>query len=209
MTPAPVPGPDEAPALAPEEALRAEIYGLLAHVFAAAPSAAVLEAVAGASADLGAPGEPLHEAWRALRRAAGAADAAALEVEHAELFVGTGRAKVSIYASHYLSETWKEHTLVGLRDELDGLGLARQAGVTQPEDHLSALLEVMRHLAQRGTGEAALAHQQRFFERYIGPWLEQFGAALAQVGGTPFYGAAAEMLLAFGDLERQAFRLAE
>jgi len=196
-------------ALAPEEALRAEIYGLLAHVFAAGPPRQLLGSVAGSNVELGAPGDALGDAWQALRQAATAADAAALEVEHAELFVGTGRARVSIYASHYLSESWKEHTLVGLRDELAGLGLVRQPGVTQPEDHLAALLDVMRHLAERGAGDAEIDVQRRFFNRYLDPWFERFGVEVAAAGEGAFYGAAAKMLMAFCAMERQAFGFAE
>lgn len=200
-------GPDQAAPPAPEDTMRAEIYGLLAHVFAAGPSAALLAAVAGVAAELDAPGTVLGEAWRGFRQAAGAADPAALEVEHADLFVGTGRARVSIYASHYLSETWKEHTLVDLRDQLRGLGLARQPGVTQPEDHLAALLDVMRHLAERGDGEAAIDAQRRFFERYLGPWYGRFGAAVEAAGDGCFYCAATRFLVAFCAIEQQAFSL--
>jgi TorA maturation chaperone TorD len=194
-------------ALAPEDALRAELYGLLAHIFAAGPREEVLRSVAASPVEIGADGDPLCNAWRDLKAAAGAADAAALEVEHAELFVGTGRARVSIYASHYLSDTWKEHTLVELRDELQSLGLGRQAGVSQPEDHLAALLDVMHHLARRGDAARELAAQRRFFERYLGPWFMRFGAEIENVVDASFYCAAAKMLVAFCDVEQQAFKL--
>lgn len=203
-TPASVAG-DEA--LAPEDALRGELYGLLAHLFAAGPRDETLRAVAASPVELGAAGDALGNAWRTLKAVAAASDAGLLEVEHAETFVGTGRARVSIYASHYLSDTWKEHTLVELRDELQALGLGRQPGVTQPEDHLAALLEVMRHLARRGDGANALAAQRRFFERYLGPWFTRFGEEVESVADAPFYRAAAKMLVAFCNVEQQAFRL--
>ena len=193
--------------LAPEDALRAELYGLLAHIFAAGPREEVLRSVAASPVEIGADGDLLCNAWRDLRTAAGAADAAALEVEHAELFVGTGRARVSVYASHYLSDTWKEHTLVELRDELQSLGLGRQAGVTQPEDHLAALLDVMHHLARRGDGAGEVAAQRRFFERYLGTWLTRFGADIEKVADASFYRAATKMLVAFCEVEQQAFTL--
>jgi TorA maturation chaperone TorD len=193
--------------LAPEDALRAELYGLLAHLFAAGPGADLLKSVAASPVEFGAEGDLLGSAWRGLKAASGAADAAALEVEHAELFVGTGKARVSIYASHYLSDTWKEHTLVELRDELQALGLGRQAGVTQPEDHLAALLDVMRHLAGRGDDPESLVVQQRFFERYLGPWFLRFGADVESVADALFYRAAAKMLMAFCEVEQHAFAL--
>jgi TorA maturation chaperone TorD len=199
--------PDSNAMLAPEDALRAELYGLLAHLFAAGPGDGLLKSVAASPVELGAEGDLLGSAWRGLKAAAGAADASSLEVEHAELFVGTGKARVSIYASHYLSDTWKEHTLVELRDELQALGLARQAGVTQPEDHLAALLDVMRHLAMRGDGGHGVDAQRRFFERYLGPWYMRFGADVGSVSEAVFYCAAAQMLVAFCDVEQQAFKL--
>jgi TorA maturation chaperone TorD len=198
---------DGSATLAPEDALRAELYGLLAHLFAAGPGDDLLKSVAASPVELGAEGELLGSAWRSLKAAAGTADVAALEVEHAELFVGTGKARVSIYASHYLSDTWKEHNLVELRDELQVLGLGRQAGVTQPEDHLAALLDVMRHLAVRGDDVHGLDAQRRFFERYLGPWFMRFGADVESVSDAEFYRVAAKMLVAFCELEQQAFRL--
>ena len=204
---------DGAPAsgmpLAPEEALRAELYGVLAHLFASGPEAQFLRSLAASDAELGDAAAPLGAAWRSLKSAADAADASRVALEHAELFVGTGRAPVSIYASHYLTETWKEHTLVELRDQLQALGLARAGGVSQPEDHMAALLEVMRHLALRGDDNDALAVQAGFFERYLGPWGERFCGAIEGNAAAEFYCAAAKMLQAFFVVEQHGFSLQE
>jgi hypothetical protein len=116
------------PTLPPEEAARADLYGVLARLFATGPDVAVLAAIAAAQADFGAD-SALAIAWADLQAAAREGDAAAASLEHAETFVGTGRAPVSIYASHSLSDQWKEMTVVELRDRLPLLGLARHVGV--------------------------------------------------------------------------------
>ena len=117
---------------APEDSARADIYALLARLLYAGPDAAVLAAIAAAD-HLAAQSEtPFPLAWRDLQRASVVADAVAVADEYTRLFVGVGRAPVSIYASHYLTENFKELTLVHLRQELDRLGLARRARLLSP-----------------------------------------------------------------------------
>ncbi len=194
------------PTLPPEEAARADLYGVLARLFATGPDVAVLAAIAAAQADFGAD-SALAIAWADLQAAAREGDAAAASLEHAETFVGTGRAPVSIYASHYLSDQWKEMTVVELRDRLPLLGLARQVGVSQPEDHLAALLEVMCHLVRRGNDVEGMASQREFFERYLGPWFEKFCRTVDAQRTLYFYRTAASMLKAFLDIEAEGFKL--
>ena len=192
--------------LPPEEAVRADLYALLARLFAAGPDAAILAGIAGPAAPFGDSGA-LARAWAGLQVSAGAVDSDSAMLEHAETFVGTGRAPISIYASHYLSEQWKEMTVVELRDRLPLLGLARQAGVSQPEDHLAALLEVMCHLVRRGDDADAMAIQRDFFERYLGSWYQQFCATVLARQSPRFYCAAASVLEAFLAIEAEAFSL--
>ncbi len=192
--------------LPPEEAVRADLYALLARLFAAGPDAGLLTTIAGSPAPFGDAGL-LAQAWSALQASAAAVDADAVMLEHAETFVGTGRAPISIYASHYLSEHWKEMTVVELRDRLPQLGLGRQPGVSQPEDHLAALLEVMCHLVRRGNDADSMALQRDFFDRYLGPWYRRFCAEMKARGALHFYCAAASMLEAFLMIESEAFSL--
>ena len=194
------------PTLPPEEAARADLYALLARLFATGPDQAVLSAIAGSQADFGAD-SALGQAWSGMKAVARCGDAAAASLEHAEIFVGTGRAPVSIYASHYLSDQWKEMTVVELRDRLPQLGLARQAGVSQPEDHLAALLEVMCYLVRRGNDAAGMTAQREFFERYLGPWFARFCAEVDKQKGLNFYCAATSMLQVFLAIEAEGFSL--
>lgn len=191
-------------ALAAEDRVRADGYALLARLFTAGPDEAWLAAMR--QLGRGVDG-PFGEALRGLAAAAAGIDAETAAIEHAELFVGTGRAPVSIYASHYLTDNWKELTLVDLRERLPALGLARQAGVSQPEDHLAALLEVMRHLVLRGSDDASLAMQQAFFGDYLALWAGRFGDAVEAHGGSRFYCTAARLLQVFCAIEADAFGL--
>src|SRR4051794_6536611 len=76
---------------------RAREYALLARLLAEAPDAALLARLA----RLGGDDTPLGTAHRVLADAASLTDAASLEREHFELFVGVGRGELVPYASFY------------------------------------------------------------------------------------------------------------
>ena len=194
-------------AMSPEDVARGELYAFLGRIFCAGPDAALLNSLAGSSVRYGGDATALGRAWAALAAAADSASVEEFAIEHAQLFVGTGQAPVSIYASHYLLASSKEHTLVGLRDALPELGLARLPSVTQPEDHLGALLEVMRHLVRRGDGEGALAVQRTFFNRYLGPVYARFCDVVEAYPEARFYRIAASLLRVFMRLEDEGFAL--
>lgn len=188
---------------APEDAVRADIYALLARLFYAGPDAAVLQAIVAADGVTAEPSAPLSTAWRGLQTAAAAADPSETTDEYNRLFVGIGKAPVSIYASHYLTENYKELTLVHLRDELDRLGLARKPEAVEPEDHLAGLLDVMRHLVQRGEGD--FAAQAAFFNSYLKPWHVVFCTAIEASGAPPLYQALSRILRCFFEIEVEYF----
>src|SRR5262245_63622636 len=89
----------------PEEQARAGYYALLARLYYAGPDAELLAAIGGAE-DAVATGEQsaLTSTWSALAAAAKAMDAEAAQDEYERLFVGTGKAEVTPYATFYLAE---------------------------------------------------------------------------------------------------------
>lgn len=188
--------------LAPEDAARADFYALLARLWHSGPDVALLGAIAGAD-EIVAEGEQaaLAEAWRQLKAAAAATDAEAARIEHETLLVGTGKAAVTPYASHYLAETGRERVLVALRDDLSELGLAREQGSHEPEDHFAALCEVMRHLIASGSSDAALQRQKKFFTRYMHPAYNPLTDQVMASTKTSFYGYVARFTKAFCDTE--------
>ena len=190
--------------LPPEEAARANFYGLLARLFYAPPDGALLEAIAGAG-DMDAEDGGIAEAWQDLARAAAGADAEAIREEYENTFVGTGKAPVTLYTSAYTIRYSNEVPLVGLRGALSELGLARREGVHEPEDHIAALCETMRHLVAEQKRD--LHEQARFFRRWIAPAVEPLCNAIEKHQGSDFYRHVGRFAKAFFDLEQSSFEM--
>jgi TorA maturation chaperone TorD len=197
------------PTWSDEDRARAEHYALIARLFHAAPDAALLAALAQAGHMLGAADGALPRAWAALGAAAQAMPLQAVADEFDALFVAVGKPDVMCNGSWYLTGFLQEEPLAELRDDLAELGLGRRPGVTETEDHIAALAEVMRHLVLTGPDEAGLARQQRFFSRHLAPWYAQFAGALATAPVADFYAKVGGVLAAFMDIEREAFDMLE
>jgi len=191
-----------------EDEARAGYYALLARLYYAGPDAALLDTIAGAE-EIVAGGEQtgLASAWRALALAARAMDAEAACLEYDDIFVGTGKAEVTPYATYYLADTGREKLLVRLKNELAGLGLAKADSAREPEDHVAGLFEVMRHLISQGSGDAALQKQQEFFGRYIEPFSSRFCNAISASNRASFYKYVAEFSRAFLAVEAEALKV--
>ena len=190
----------------PEDRARAGYYALLARLFYSGPDVQLLEAIAG-SGEMVADGGPLAGPWRALAAAARAMDAEAARLEYDEVFVGTGKAEVTPYASFYLTETGREKILVRLRQDLASLGLGRSDEALEPEDHFAALFEVMRHLISEGSTDAALQKQQQFFSRYIERSFAGFCAAISESGKANFFKAVGAFAQAFLVVETEGLKV--
>lgn len=190
-----------------EDQARAGYYALLARLFYAGPDAGLLAAIADATLVSGGEQTALAGAWSALAFAARAIDAEAARLEYDQLFVGTGKAEVTPYASFYLTETGREKILVGLRDELGSLGLQRAERVLEPEDHLAALFDTMRHLISMGSDDVALQKQQRFFVRYLAGAYRAFCDAISASEKSSFYKHVARFAEAFLVVEHEAFKV--
>jgi TorA maturation chaperone TorD len=189
------------PTLPPEEAARANIYGLLARLFYSPPDAALLRAIAAADAE--ADEGDIAVAWQGLALAAAEADPEKVTEEYETVFVGTGKAPITLYASAYLIRYSNEAPLAELRGQLDTLGLSRRSNVHEPEDHIAALCEVMRHLVS----ERELTEQKQFFERWIWPTVQPLCAAISKSEKTEFYKAPADLLLKLCTVEHMAFEM--
>lgn len=191
--------------VAEEELARAGYYALLARLFYSGPDAALLASMAGAD-KLGGEGQSeLAQAWQALAAAAGAAEADAAALEYDEVFVGTGKAEVTPYATHYLAETGREKMLVRLKSDLAAMGLAKAGGAPEPEDHIASLCEVMRHLISQGQSDAA--SQKIFFERYLAPSYPRFCNAVTACKKAHFYKHVSKFALAFFVVETEVLKM--
>ena len=189
---------------APEEQARANFYALLARLFYAPPDEGLLNALAGTD-ELDAEDESLAARWRELIAAAAVTEPEALRWEYDAAFVGTGKAPVTLYATAYSLRYTNETPLAALRGDLAALGLARREAAGEPEDHIAALCDVMRHLIS--VQQRPLAEQQRFFDRWIRPNYEPLCAAIEASDHTSFYRVVGRMAKAFFSLEQSSFEM--
>ena len=203
--------------LVQEEQARADMYSLIARLLLAPPDDALLASLADASdrdsagaTDAADSGQPLGRAWLALSLAARTTPGAAVRDEFAELFVSTSIPTINPYGSLYLAGFLHEKPLAALRTDLAGLGLARRSGALETEDHLGALCETMRRmiLGSEGAPRQPLARQQAFFEVHIATWSGACLDHLRQADGACFYASVASFIVAYFDIERDAFEVA-
>jgi TorA maturation chaperone TorD len=192
----------EAPA--PEDAARANFYALLARLFYAPPDRELLASLA-AAGEIAAEDRtsPLAQAWKALTAAAAAADPEAAREEYEAVFVGTGKAEVTLYTGAYATRGPSHNLLVALRDFLAARRLERRSAVHEPEDHVAAVCDVMRHLVTRGDDAA----QREFFEKFLWPVANPLCDAIARSGRVLFYRHVARFAHAFAALEHSAFKM--
>jgi TorA maturation chaperone TorD len=188
----------------PEDEARANLYGLIARLFHAAPDSQLISQLLGAPRIEG-EGE-LGASWREMIEACRTAFPAALESEHTELFVGTGKSLVTPYLSYYVRRHSNDNPLVELRAQLGRWGIARREGVAEYEDHISGVCETMRFVIavqQRNPEE-----QQVFFERFVYPGAAAFCDALSALNQARFYRLVARFARAFFEIEKSAFEIA-
>ena len=194
-----------APVLSDEDRARAEHYAVLSRLFASAPDADFLHRLPTLAATWGSSGSALGQAWLMLGDAARGIDAEQLEDEYTRLFLTIGRPDVMLFGSFYMAGFLMEGPVVELRADLAELGLGRRFGVTESEDHIAALCDVMRHLIVTGPDAAGLGRQQLFFTRHIAPWFEALCDALERAPDARFYPRTAALVRAFFEIERLAF----
>ncbi len=189
-----------------EETARSELYGLLAALYYAAPTPDLLAQLRVAVTDAPAAGGVLEEPWRALVGAARAQDDVSLSAEYDALFGGIGKPEVYLYGSHYLSGFLNEKPLAALRTDLLRLGLARDDAMSETEDHLACLCEVMRYLiAGDDVALANLTQQREFFATHLQPWVVTLCDTLQAHPKARFYAALADLTRAFMSVEAQGF----
>ncbi|EHJ94787.1 TorD/DmsD family molecular chaperone [Vreelandella boliviensis] len=180
---------DALPTLKEADALRADIYRLLATLLRQAPDTELLDWLADLAIEQ--DGSRLAECWQALAIAAQNANVEQLQRAHFRLLVGVIQGEVVPYASWYRNGELMEAALVALRRDLKVLGFVRSEHTRDPEDHLAALCEVMAMLI-----DAESAEQGYFFDQHLAPWAASCFADLGQVD-TAFYAALGQLGSAF------------
>lgn len=189
-----------------EETARAEVYGLLAALFYAAPSAELYGKLRVAVTEAPAAGALLESPWGEL--VASARDHSLVDInrEYDALFGGVGKPEVYLFGSHYLSGFLNEKPLALLRTDLLALGLARDEAMPETEDHVAYLCEVMRYLiAGDDVAVANLTRQREFFMRHLQPWANALCEAISAHPKADFYRSLAAFTQVFLSVEAQGF----
>ncbi len=196
--------------VSPEDHGRANFYALISRLLAAAPDQALLAAIAGsqplATDDNGAA---LPVAWSKLIAASTAMDEDAASDEYEKLFIGVGKAPVNLHASHHLTGFMMEQPLADVRGTLATLGFARVETQTMVEDHLAALMEVMRLLIVGGDGvqPSSVSVRRQFFVAHVEPSFELCCTAIEKSPLANFYTVVAQFMRSFLQVERDAFAI--
>lgn len=199
--------PDEA---MDDELARAEVYGLLAALFQAAPSPELYAQLQVAVTQAPVAGGFLEHSFSELVAASRRLPLDAVRAEYAALFEAIGRPEVFLYASYFVAGALNEKPLVVLRDALRALGIERDPMILETEDHIACLCEVMRYLiAGDEIALGSLSTQKHFFDTQLRPWADDLWDALEVHPKSDFYRALAAFARDFFSVEAQAFDMLE
>ena len=194
------------PKVAPEDADRAVLYGFLGKMMQSAPSEADLQTVRGLAGDQSLLGRALDR----LSETAVDETVQSLDEAYQELFIGIGRGEFMPFGSYYLTGFLHERPLAELRASMAELGIERADGVSEPEDHIAALMQMMEGLILGHFGEpAAIGEQRAFFSKHIGSWAGHFFKDLSSTRTNAFYAALGVLGDQFLSIEAEAFDMSE
>lgn len=192
--------------LTEEDALRAQLYDLLAVLLRKPPSQEYLSRIATLQGDETALGRGID----ALTRLAQASSPEKVDSEFHRLFIGLGRGELLPFASYYITGFLNEKPLAKLRGDMAELGMVRDASAYEPEDNIGSLCEMMAGMIVGRFGAAVpLERQKDFFFTHLAPWAEHFFTDLEGAESSVFYAPVGSVGAAFIQIEREAFRMAE
>ncbi len=201
VSPAAVP---DAEVMNEEQQYRAAAYSLLAALLRKAPDQAMLDHLSALSDSCESEGDDLMLAMSTLALSAKHHNPTVIDDEFHELFIGLGKGEVVPYGSWYLTGFLLEKPLSDLRADLKRLGFERNEEVSEPEDHVAALCEVISMMIDDATGFSV---QNRFFQTHMSNWLERFFDDLALANSAVFYKSVARFGAAFIAFEKQYFSM--
>lgn len=182
-----------------EQQCRVGAYGMLAQLLRTPPDQQTLSQISGL-AELPSKTDELALAMSMLGLSATTSRSETIDDEFHDLFIGMGRGELVPYGSWYQTGFLMERPLGRLRNDLNQLGFQRQQGVSEPEDHVAALCEVMAMLIQEAQ---PFPRQSEFFETHLASWLERFFTDLSEAKSAVFYRAVGRFGKAYIALEKR------
>ena len=195
---------EHAPQVSPEDALRATFYALFSDVLSDAPPANLLAKYATLTGD----DSPLGQAITKFAHVCARTQPCAVAREYHDLFIGVGRGELVPYGSYYLTGFLQEKPLARLRQDMERLGLEREPHVSDPEDHIATLCEMMAGFINGTFGEPLpLSEQKAFYDRHLGSWVGHFFNDLQTAKSSVLYGALGAVGAAFLAIEEESLRM--
>ncbi len=195
---------DENSNLEQDQLYRASSYALIAALLRTAPDSAMLEYIAQLIQQPHDDSDDLLIAMSTLGLSARTLSPASIDDEFHDLFIGLGKGELVPYASWYLTGFLMEKPLSDLRQDLARLGYQRDESVTEPEDHVAALCEVMSMMI---TEDISLDIQRSFYNDHMASWIDRFYTDLSQAKSAVFYKSLGRFGAAFNALETDFFSM--
>lgn len=191
----------------PEDLARADLYGLIARFFQLPPDQALLDQIAASADHHDATDEaPLAKLWMDVVEVAKNNPAKAWHDEFDLNFISVGKPNVVLNGSFYMAGHLNEKPLVNIRKALEEFGLEAAEEITETEDHISALSEVMRYLIAGDDVEVSnLTNQRAFFNAHIRPWYGELCDAIEDIPEMHLYHPVAALTREFLAIEGQSF----
>jgi TorA maturation chaperone TorD len=191
----------------PEDLARADLYGLIARFFHQPPDQELLDQIAATADQQEATGDaPLAKAWMNVVEVAKNNPAQAWRDEFDANFISVGKPNVILNGSFYIAGHLNERPLVNIRKALEEFGLESAEEVTETEDHIASLCEVMRYLIAGDDVEISnLTNQRAFFNEHIRPWYDELCDAIEGIPEMHLYHPIAALTREFLAIEGQSF----
>jgi TorA maturation chaperone TorD len=192
----------------PEELARADLYGLIARLFHQTPDQELLNQISASIPDgqeSQADAAPLSLFWNSLVELTKNNPAKAWQEEFDLNFISVGRPNIILNGSFYMAGHLNEKPLVDIRRALETFGLEPAEEITETEDHISALCEVMRYLIAGDNVEISnLTNQRVFFNAHIRPWYDELCDAIEAAPEMRLYHSVASLTREFLAIESQS-----
>jgi TorA maturation chaperone TorD len=190
--------------VAPEDLLRAQCYRLLARFLSSPPTNEDLAAGAQLTGDESALGRAIS----AFAHVCARSQARAVAQEYHDLFIGLVRGELIPYGSYYLTGFLHEKPLAKLRQDMSRLGVERERKVSEPEDHIASLCEMMAGFIDGSFGRVlALDEQKAFFAAHIGNWAPVLFRDMEAAKASVLYATLGSVGRVFLEIEEGAFAM--
>lgn len=185
--------------------MRASVYELLGSLLAAEPPESTLQALRDIG-EVDASEGRIAMGWELLKQAASRTQIESVHEEYFSLFIGVGRGELVPFGSWYITGFLMEKPLAVLRSDLQQLGIERQEGVRESEDHIAALCDAMALIIRNGD-EVSLQRQQNFFQDHLAPWAQSFFSDMQNAKAAHFYRSVGFFGESFFDFEQQLLHM--